>query len=115
MACASGAVSGFSLVAPGVHTGDVKGKPNDDPGALEAIANEVETGRGPAPRLAPSPPRVGPRLDHPAPAATPPREEYAGQPSARRGQDWRVRYRIEEQTHTVIVFDVSHRSVTYGT
>src|SRR5260370_24006793 len=47
MACASGAVSGFSLVAPGVHTGDVKEKPIDDPGALEAIANEVEAGGGP--------------------------------------------------------------------
>src|SRR5258708_35783165 len=47
MACASGAVSGCSLVAPGVHTGDVKEKPIDDPGALEAIANEVEAGGGP--------------------------------------------------------------------
>src|SRR5260370_16015807 len=47
MACASGAVSGFSLVAPGVNTGDVKEKPIDDAGALEAIANEVEAGGGP--------------------------------------------------------------------
>src|SRR5260221_13298578 len=47
MACDSGDVSGFSLVAPGVHTGDVKEKPIDDPGALEAIANEVEAGGGP--------------------------------------------------------------------
>jgi len=33
----------------------------------------------------------------------------------RRGPDWRVRYRIAEDTRTVIVLDISHRSDTYGT
>ncbi len=32
----------------------------------------------------------------------------------RGGQDWRVRYRIEAESHTVVVLDVSHRSDTYG-
>jgi mRNA-degrading endonuclease RelE of RelBE toxin-antitoxin system len=41
-------------------------------------------------------------------------DEYAGQHSARRGQEWRIRYQIREQAHTVVVLDVSHRSVTYG-
>jgi hypothetical protein len=35
--------------------------------------------------------------------------------STRRGQEWRIRYLIDEQDHTVVVLDVSHRSVTYGT
>jgi len=43
------------------------------------------------------------------------RDEYAGQYSARRGPDWRVRYRIAEDARTVIVLDISHRSDTYGT
>ena len=43
------------------------------------------------------------------------RDEYAGQSSARRGPDWRVRYRIDEDTRAVIVLDISHRSDTYGT
>jgi mRNA-degrading endonuclease RelE of RelBE toxin-antitoxin system len=38
----------------------------------------------------------------------------SGQHSARRGQDWRVRYRIDEESHTVVVLDVSHRSDTKG-
>jgi mRNA interferase RelE/StbE len=58
---------------------------------------------------------VGPLLDNPHRVGHPLRDEYAGQHSARRGQDWRVRYRIDEQTHTVIVLDVSHRSATYRT
>lgn len=29
-------------------------------------------------------------------------------------RDWRVRYRIEEDTRTVVVFDISHRSDIYG-
>ena len=37
-----------------------------------------------------------------------------GQHSARRGPDWRVRYRIDQDSHTVVVLDVSHRSDTYG-
>lgn len=58
---------------------------------------------------------VGPLLDNPHRVGHPLRDEYAGQYSARRGQEWRIRYRIEERTHTVVVLDVSHRSVTYGT
>ena len=58
---------------------------------------------------------VGPLLDNPHRVGHPLRDEYAGQHSARRGQDWRVRYRIDEQTHTVIVLDISHRSAIYGT
>ena len=42
-------------------------------------------------------------------------DQYAGQHSARRGPDWRVRYRIDQDSHTVVVLDVSHRSDTYGT
>jgi mRNA-degrading endonuclease RelE of RelBE toxin-antitoxin system len=42
------------------------------------------------------------------------RDEYAGQHSARRRPDWRVRYRIEQDSHTVVVLDVSHRSGAYG-
>jgi mRNA interferase RelE/StbE len=58
---------------------------------------------------------VGPLLDNPYRVGHPLHDEYAGQYSARRGQEWRVRYRIDEQTHCVVVLDVSHRSVTYGT
>jgi mRNA interferase RelE/StbE len=42
-------------------------------------------------------------------------DEYAGQYSARRGPDWRVRYRIDEDTHMVVVLAISHRSDTCGT
>jgi hypothetical protein len=31
------------------------------------------------------------------------------------GADWRIRYKIDEDTHTVIVLDISHRSDAYGT
>ncbi|WP_445548497.1 type II toxin-antitoxin system RelE family toxin [Frankia sp. CiP1_Cm_nod1] len=41
------------------------------------------------------------------------RGEYAGQYSARRGASWRVRYEINETTHTVQVLDISHRSDAY--
>ncbi len=58
---------------------------------------------------------VGPLLDNPYRVGHPLRDEYAGQYSARRGREWRVRYRIDEPTHTVVVLDVSHRSVAYGT
>ena len=58
---------------------------------------------------------VGPLLDNPHRVGHVLRDEYAGQHSARRGQDWRVRYRIDEDAHTVIVLDISHRSATYGT
>ena len=57
---------------------------------------------------------TGPLLDNPYRVGHPLRDEYAGQHSARRGRDWRVRYRIEEDTRTVVVFDVSHRSDIYG-
>jgi mRNA interferase RelE/StbE len=58
---------------------------------------------------------VGPLLDNPYRVGHPLHDEYAGQRSARRGQEWRIRYRIDEQTRTVVVLDVSHRSDTYGT
>jgi mRNA-degrading endonuclease RelE of RelBE toxin-antitoxin system len=58
---------------------------------------------------------VGPLLDNPFRVGHPLHDEYAGQHSARRGQEWRVRYRIERLSHTVVVLDVSHRSDTYGT
>ena len=57
---------------------------------------------------------TGPLLDNPYRVGHPLRDEYAGQHSARRGRDWRVRYRIEEETHTVVVYDVSRRSDIYG-
>lgn len=58
---------------------------------------------------------LGPLLENPYRVGHPLRDEYAGQYSARRGQEWRVRYRIDDQAHTAIVLDVSHRSVAYGT
>lgn len=58
---------------------------------------------------------TGPLLDNPHRVGRPLRDEYTGQHSAHRGREWRVRYRVDEDTHTVIVFDVSHRSDTYGT
>jgi mRNA interferase RelE/StbE len=53
-------------------------------------------------------------LENPHRVGHPPQGEYAGQYSARRGPDWRVHYRIDEDTRTVIVLDISHRSDTYG-
>jgi len=58
---------------------------------------------------------VGPLLDNPYRVGHPLHDEYAGQYSARRGREWRIRYLTDEQTYTVVVLDVSHRSVTYGT
>lgn len=58
---------------------------------------------------------TGSLLDNPRRVGHPLRDEYSGQHSARRGADWRVRYRIDEDTHTVVVLDISHRSDTYGT
>lgn len=58
---------------------------------------------------------VGPLLDNPHRVGHPLHDEYAGQHSARHGQDWRVRYRIEKPAHMVVVPDVSHRSDIYGT
>ena len=56
---------------------------------------------------------LGPLLDNPHRVGHPLRDEYAGQHSARRGRDWRIRYRIDEDTSTVVVLDVSHRSDAY--
>jgi mRNA-degrading endonuclease RelE of RelBE toxin-antitoxin system len=58
---------------------------------------------------------TGPLLENPYRVGHLLRDEYAGQYSARRGPDWRVRYRVDEDTRTVIVLDISHRSDTYGT
>jgi mRNA interferase RelE/StbE len=58
---------------------------------------------------------TGPLLDNRYRVGHPLRDEYTGQHSARRGRDWRVRYRIAEDLQTVIVLDISHRSDTYGT
>lgn len=58
---------------------------------------------------------TGSLLDNPRRVGHSLRDEYSGQHSARRGADWRVRYRIDEDTHTFVVLDVSHRSDTYGT
>lgn len=58
---------------------------------------------------------TGPLLGNPHRVGGPLRDEYAGQYSAHRGRDWRVRYRVDEDTHMVIVLDISHRSDTYGT
>jgi mRNA-degrading endonuclease RelE of RelBE toxin-antitoxin system len=57
---------------------------------------------------------TGPLLENPYRVGHLLRDEHAGQYSARRGPDWRVRYRIEQDTRTVIVLDISHRSDTYG-
>ena len=57
---------------------------------------------------------TGPLLDNPLRIGHPLRDEYDGQYSARRGRDWRVRYRLDHDTQTVIVLDISHRSDTYG-
>jgi mRNA interferase RelE/StbE len=56
---------------------------------------------------------LGPLLDNPHRVGHPLRDEYAGQHSARRGQDWRIRYRIHEDTRAVVVLDVAHRSNAY--
>ena len=56
---------------------------------------------------------LGPLLDNPRRVGRPLRDEYAGQYSARRGRDWRIRYRLDEGTRTVIVLDVDHRSDAY--
>lgn len=56
---------------------------------------------------------LGPLLDNPDRIGHPLRGEYAGQHTARRGRDWRIRYRIDERTGTVTVLDVSHRSDAY--
>ena len=57
---------------------------------------------------------TGSLLDNPRHVGHPLRDEYAGQHSARGGPDWRLRYRIEQDSHTVVVLHVSHRSDTNG-
>jgi mRNA-degrading endonuclease RelE of RelBE toxin-antitoxin system len=52
--------------------------------------------------LAENPHRVGARLNKP----------FEGQWRARRGE-YRVRYRIDEQTNTIYVLDVDHRRDAY--
>lgn len=39
---------------------------------------------------------TGPLLDNPLRVGHPLRDEYEGQYSARRGRDWRIRYRLDE-------------------
>lgn len=58
---------------------------------------------------------TGALLDNPHRVGHPLRDEYAGQHFARRGADWRVRYRIDESTNTVVVLGISHRSDVYRT
>jgi mRNA interferase RelE/StbE len=58
---------------------------------------------------------TGPLLNNPRRVGHPLRDEYAGQHSACRGPDLRVRYRIDQDSQTVVVLDVSHRSDTYST
>ncbi len=41
-------------------------------------------------------------------------DEYAGQYPARRGSDWRIRYRVDEGTRAVIVLGTSPRSSLAG-
>jgi len=57
---------------------------------------------------------AGALLDNPHRVSHPLRDEYAGQHSARRGREWRIRYQINEEARTVSVLDVSHRSDIYG-
>jgi len=56
---------------------------------------------------------TGPLLDNPRRVGRPLRHEYTGQYSSRRGPDWRIRYSLEEDTHAVVILDISHRSDAY--
>ncbi|MBC8093385.1 MAG: type II toxin-antitoxin system RelE/ParE family toxin [Pseudonocardia sp.] len=58
---------------------------------------------------------TGALLDNPNRVGKPLQGEYFGQRSARRGPEWRIRYRVQADSLTVVVLDVSHRSDTYGT
>ncbi len=55
---------------------------------------------------------LGPLAAEPRRVGAPLREPYAGLWRARRGE-YRVRYRIDEGTRTVVVLDVSHRRDVY--
>ncbi len=56
---------------------------------------------------------LGPLAEEPRRVGAPLREPYAGLWRARRGE-YRVRYRIDEDSRTVVVLDVSHRRDAYG-
>lgn len=58
---------------------------------------------------------VGPLLDDPYRVGKLLDERHKGQRVARCGAGHRIRYIIDEASHTVIVVDVSHRADTYGT
>jgi mRNA interferase RelE/StbE len=57
---------------------------------------------------------AGPLLERPRIVGTPLRAPFVGQWRARRGE-YRVRYRIDEQAHRVVVLDVEHRRDAYRT
>jgi mRNA-degrading endonuclease RelE of RelBE toxin-antitoxin system len=54
----------------------------------------------------------GPLLERPRVVGTPLREPFDGMWRARRGE-YRVRYRIDEDRHRVLVLDVDHRRDAY--
>ena len=56
---------------------------------------------------------TGPLLEMPYRIGKPLRGELAGFHSARLETEWRIRYRIDESKHTVIVQDVQRRSTAY--
>jgi mRNA-degrading endonuclease RelE of RelBE toxin-antitoxin system len=57
---------------------------------------------------------VGPLLDNLRRVGKPLRGRYEGQHSARCGPEHRIRYRIDDDTRSVVVLDVSRRADTYG-
>jgi mRNA interferase RelE/StbE len=57
---------------------------------------------------------AGPLLERPRVVGTPLRAPFLGQWRARRGE-YRVRYRISEDAHQVVVLDVEHRRDAYRT
>jgi mRNA-degrading endonuclease RelE of RelBE toxin-antitoxin system len=56
----------------------------------------------------------GPLVENPRVVGTPLRAPFAGLFRARRGQ-YRVRYRIDEDQHTVVVLTIEHRRDAYRT
>jgi mRNA-degrading endonuclease RelE of RelBE toxin-antitoxin system len=54
----------------------------------------------------------GPLADEPRRVGAPLRKPFEGQWRARRGE-YRVRYRIDDETRTVYVLDVDHRRDAY--
>jgi len=54
----------------------------------------------------------GPLADQPRRVGAPLRPPFAGQWRARRGE-YRVRYRIDDETHVVQVIDIDHRRDAY--